>query len=486
MQMRFMIWVLLLLPAIAEAQQGNVNVNVFRASATRGRAAICWEIEPTVLHYQRVNTTDSTIAASYETELRIYKDTTLVKTDRWITKTPSVLPQQAAALNLLDGYVQTVPPGTYRVEIQCTESVAPETSFTLQKTFEVDTAVFQTMAPPQLLDTFYQSTTAQGVFAQNGMLALPLATDFLGDERPLLHFYTEAYERPELRNAKKPLRMETAILKGGVPFGKLTRTDTCTFRNGVARLFSTMPLAKLPSGNFVLETKLTDANGKMWATSRRIFQRSNARPAPDTVTVADMDSINKGQKLDAYVDISKTFVQPYKLQQLRAILRMIQPIATPEEGLSIKVLSARGVDVEYLRTFIYTFFLNRNPKDADGEWQAYSDKVRTVNRLFNLGGRAGYETERGRVYLQYGPPTERTVISQESGSRPYEVWRYDGVAGSEKGGSFLFFQPGSQLDDYLLLHSTLPGEVRNRVWRSGLYTNGTNERSRAEMFFPER
>ena len=370
---------------MAVAQQGNMNISVFRASATRGKAAICWQIEPTVLHYQRVNATDSTILASYETELRIYKDTTLVKTDHWITKTPSVLPRQAAALNLLDGYVQSIPPGSYRVEVQCTESVSPETSFMLQRSFEVDSFTLKEMAQPQLLDTFYPTPAAKGVFAQNGMLALPLATDFLGDERPLLHFYTEAYERPEMRTAKKPLRMETAILKGAVSFGKLTRTDTCAFRNGVARLFSTMPLAKLPSGNFVLETKLIDANGKTWATSRRPFQRSNATPAPDTVTVADMDSINKGQKLDAYVDISKTFAQAYKPQQLRAILRMIQPIATPEEGLSIKALSARGVDAEYLRAFIYSFFLNRNPKDAEGEWKAYSDKVRTVNRLFNSG-----------------------------------------------------------------------------------------------------
>ncbi len=485
--MRFRILTLLLLVSgTAVAQQGNVNVSVFRASATRGKALICWQIEPTVLHYQRVNTTDSTIAASYETELRIYKDTTLVKTDRWLTKTPTVMPRQATSLNLLDGYVQSIPPGSYRVEIQCTEPLSLQTAFTLRKSFEVDTFTLKEMAQPQLLDTFYRSAESKGIFAQAGMMALPLSTDFLGDERPLLHFYTEAYERPEIRAAKKPLHMETVILKGSAPFGKLTRIDTCTFRNGVARLFSNMPLAKLPSGNFVLETKLTDANGKVWATSRRPFQRSNASPAPDTVTVAEMDSINKGQKLDAYVDISKTFVQGYKPQQLRAILRMIQPIAKPEEGLSIKALSARGIDVEYIRTFLYTFFLTRNPKDADGEWRAYSEKVRTVNRLFNLGSRAGYETERGRVYLQYGPPTERTTIHQEAGSRPYEVWRYDGLAGSDKSGSFLFFQPGSQLDDYLLLHSTMPGEARNRAWRSGLYTNGTNERSRAEMLFPER
>lgn len=186
------------------------------------------------------------------------------------------------------------------------------------------------------------------------------------------------------------------------------------------------------------------------------------------------------------MDITKTFVQQYKPAQLRAILRMIQPIATPEEGLSIKVLSQQGADPGYTRTFVYNFFRTRNPKAPEAEWQAYSDQVRTVNRLFNLGGRTGYETERGRVYLQYGPPTERLTVYQEAGSRPYEIWRYDTLPKDEKGGRFLFFQPGGLLEDFLLLHSTAAGEQRNRSWRVGLYPQGTNERSRAESFFPER
>lgn len=258
------LWLAMVGSSSALAQQGNINVSVFRESATRGRADISWQIEPTVLHYQRVNTSDSLIAASYETELRIYKDTTLVKTDRWLTRTPPALPRQAAQLHLLDGYSQAVPPGKYRIELQCTEPLSPQTSFTLRSEFEVDTTRLRGIAAPQLLDTFYASPASKSTFARNGMMALPLVADFLGDENPLLHFYTEAYERPEMQKAKKPFRVESTILRGDVPLSRFSQTDTCTFRSGVAPLFVTMPIAGLFSGNFVLQTRLLDGQGKVW------------------------------------------------------------------------------------------------------------------------------------------------------------------------------------------------------------------------------
>ncbi len=484
----FLGWLLpaVLLGSAATAQQGNVNVSVFRESAVRARAEICWQIEPAALRYQHVDTADSLIAATYETELRIYKDTTLVKTERWRTRTPAARPRQAARLNLLDGYSQTIPPGNYRVEVHCTDALAPEAAFTLQRSFEVDTQRLRTVAPPQLLDTFYAHTESGNVFVRNGVLALPLAIDFLGDEKPLLHFYIEAYERPEMQKAPRPFRLVSTILRGDAAFGRFSQTDSLIFRDGVGRCYSTLAVAKLPSGNFVLQTRLLDAKGKEWGVSARPFQRSNAAPEADTVVGAALDSVLREQLPQEFVDITKTFVQAYKPVQLRAILRMIQPIATPEEGLSIKVLSGAGADVAYVRSFIYSFFRSRNPKDPAGEWKTYSDQVRAVNRLFNLGGRTGYESERGRVYLQYGPPAERIPVYQETGSRPYELWRYDTLPKDEKGGRFLFFQPGGPLEDFVLLHSTALGELRNRGWRMGLYPAGTNERARAETFFPER
>jgi GWxTD domain-containing protein len=482
---RFIGWVMLWIGMAGSvaAQQGNMNVSVFRTSATRARAEICWQIAPTILHYQRVNATDSLIAATYDTELRIYRDSTLVKTDRWATRTPPVLPRNAAYVNLLDAYNQNLPMGKYRVELQCTEPLAPSEGFTLTTSFEVDSPMMK-MAAPQFLDTFYRTSKPAQVFVRNGWLALPLTADFAGDAQRNLNYYVEAYEPSNATSKKNNFRIQSTILKGQNPFGRFQQTDTCSFRNGLAAAYIRLPIAKLPSGNFVLLTQLTDASGTVVASSRRAFQRSNARPEADTI-VGGADSIARGQKLDEYVRLENTFVQPYKPQQLKAMLRMIQPIAKPDEGVSIRALS-QGADPNYIRTFIYTFFATRNPENPEDAWKKYADQVRTVNRLFNLGSRIGYETERGRVYLQYGPPTERVEVYQESGSRPYEVWRYDDIQHTGKSGSFLFFQPGTRLDDFLLLHSTAPGEAKNRVWRSGLYTNGPNERSRAETYFPER
>jgi hypothetical protein len=44
------------------------------------------------------------------------------------------------------------------------------------------------------------------------------------------------------------------------------------------------------------------------------------------------------------------------------------------------------------------------------------------------------------------------------------------------------------INDYTLLHSTVPGYVRNRAWRSLLYPagTGTGTKSRAEEYIENR
>ena len=184
------------------------------------------------------------------------------------------------------------------------------------------------------------------------------------------------------------------------------------------------------------------------------------------------------------IDLRRSFIGKYDAAQLRAILKMLSPIASPNERMTIEEF-LRKPNESYQRYFIYNFWASRNQLNPGEAWEEYAEKVRFVNRNFGSSALPGYETDRGLVYLKYGPPTERIVVNNEEGARPYEIWQYN-VLPQQGNGMFLFYRPGFITNDYKILHTNINGEIRNRAWRMSLYTNGVSLRpdnSRAEQYF---
>ena len=55
----------------------------------------------------------------------------------------------------------------------------------------------------------------------------------------------------------------------------------------------------------------------------------------------------------------------------------------------------------------------------------YFNRIDDSNELFRTEGRPGWMSDRGRIYILFGPPTERTAYSPGvSSSRCTEVWYY--------------------------------------------------------------
>jgi hypothetical protein len=79
--------------------------------------------------------------------------------------------------------------------------------------------------------------------------------------------------------------------------------------------------------------------------------------------------------------------------------------------------------------------------------------------------RVGFETDRGRVYLQYGPPNELYESRFDAGSKPYEIWQYNIIANNETNIIFVFHNDDLVSNDYRLIHSNATGEVHNEHWK---------------------
>lgn len=91
----------------------------------------------------------------------------------------------------------------------------------------------------------------------------------------------------------------------------------------------------------------------------------------------------------------------------------------------------------------------------------YKERLTFANKFFSRGEiMPGWKTERGRVLLKYGFPTNREIYRQRGEKKAAEEWQYDELYG----GSYFFFIDRFSDNSFLLVHSTAPGEVKNYNW----------------------
>ncbi|MCL1851327.1 MAG: GWxTD domain-containing protein [Bacteroidetes bacterium] len=208
---------------------------------------------------------------------------------------------------------------------------------------------------------------------------------------------------------------------------------------------------KLPSGNYNLIVDVLSKDSVLLATNSYFFQRSNPKL---TLTLEDIN----------LVDIGNTFVNQFKdTAQLLEYVRFLYPISTPIEK-DFFIFRMKLIPMESLQKFFYAFWIKRDPVNPEKAWEAYLEKIKYVDREFGCKLKQGYRTDRGRVYLQYGPPNSIIDSPYDSHSYPYEVWHYYYCA-DQANVQFIFWNRDLVSNDYELLHSDKRGEFQDPFWQ---------------------
>jgi GWxTD domain-containing protein len=251
-------------------------------------------------------------------------------------------------------------------------------------------------------------------------------------------------------------------------------------------ILGSFKIPALPSGNYYLNINLLDRDNVIVASKSLFFQRYNNKPKEE-VSVASAKADTTFQPVTV-LDLHKTFVMKYTLPELKAILKMILPVASPIEAQSIRSF-LKNPDEGYMRYFIYNHFSSINKKAPEAAWKDFTERIKEINKKFGTSSDPGYETDRGRIYLKYGKPDEELTEESERGALPYEIWQYNNINEQYKNAVFLFYRPSNMLSGFQLLHSTVNVEVRNPNWRSVLFANHSDSGdpdSKAERYLGKR
>ncbi len=329
----------------------------------------------------------------------------------------------------------------------------------------------------QLVDS-YTKTTSANQLSKNGFDLIPFTSNYYPEGISTLSFYAEIYNTEAKAIQKK--RAVGRLFKDKSQFhkylinifiesadnGKITSDLRTYIKHDSATVIPVLhsfPLDKVPTGNYNLVIELRDSENDLLERKLMFFQRANSA-VPDYVRSADETMID---------EIDMTFVGKYNRKEaLEEYLRCLHPISTQEEIHQVN-RKMNFNDLAMMKKFMYNFWKQRNPDNPEDAWLKYWKEVEKVNANYSNNLRKGYDTDRGRVYLQYGAPNTISPNYFEPNTYPYEIWHYytlrDHLSADQSNRKFIFANTTQGDKEFLLIHSDAKNEITNIRWNYDLY-----------------
>ncbi len=290
------------------------------------------------------------------------------------------------------------------------------------------------------------SENKNSVFYKNTFEVIPIPNLVFGGNQPALFFYSEIYNLADPNFTEDTLKLNEIIFNSR---GKvvLEKNKFISRKNNTRVEVGSFILSKLPTDTYTLAISLIDTSKNIGVTSSKRFFVYNPN-------IIDSDT----SFYEAKPVLSSTFGTMSE-EELDDIFDKSKYIATSQEIDKYKKLSG----AEGKREFLFDFWNGRDkdPSTKENEYfYDYLKRVESANSRFSSMQRAGWKTDRGRVFIIYGEPSEIERYPNQIESRPYEIWYYNEI----EGGVYFIFADLTGFSEYTLVHSTKRGELRDDNW----------------------
>jgi GWxTD domain-containing protein len=318
-----------------------------------------------------------------------------------------------------------------------------------------DLAKAPTISQVEAID-YAIADTSTGVFQKNGFLIIPKLNAYYGTMLNTLPVYFELYNanKSQSRYFIEEALIDTENQRELFSFHKSTEL---TERDQVVPLIKRVDISNLASGAYAYSVSLTNEKDSILYSSEYFFERGN-------ITLDD--TINYANTI-----LDPNFQQSIPDDSLHFYLGSLLPIVKTSENKNIRNL-LKSKDYGTIRKYFQAFWNSTSPGDVTYAWLKYKQQVQYVQGLYKTNFQPGYETDRGRVYLQYGAPSSVNAREDSPSEYPYEIWFYNKI-GKFSNRRFIFYNPDLTNNAYRLLHSDLVGEVKNPGWSQILSKRNT-------------
>jgi len=346
-----------------------------------------------------------------------------------------------------------IPNGTYDFEIQLADKHKSVQAAPYVQSITVDFPPDQpSISGIQLVKSYVKSDSST-ILTKSGYDLVPLVYTFYPENEAKLIFYCELYNlnKSIQKDQKYLLSYFLETFENNMKMNDFAKIKK-EVPKGFAVLLSEIDITNLASGNYNLVVEARNEKNELVASKKLFIQRINPNAK---LTFTDLLAAN----------IQNTFVEKItSIDTLKEYIRSTFPISSGIEKAYIRG-SLKTADLKTLQEYFYSFWQRYDQTNPYAAWLKYKLEVDKTQANFGNKIKKGYQTDRGRVYLEYGPPNARSVNYNEPSSYPYEIWQYYTLNNSQRNKKFIFYSEDMVTSDFTLLHSDAIGEVYEPRWR---------------------
>jgi GWxTD domain-containing protein len=347
--------------------------------------------------------------------------------------------------------------GEYQIEIQISDLNNPaKTPFLTKEVIQLfypnNKMLFSGI---QFVDS-YKKSEKTSIITKNGLDIIPLVFNFFPESRSTLSFYTEIYNSAATLGQDAMFLLSYSILS----YESKTRMQDFIFNKrlntkDVNVVLNSIDIKDLPSGNYMLVVEARDRENNLICSNEMFFQRSNPTIQ---FNLNDIAGLNINNTFASYIT---------DIDSLRESVRCLAPLSNEIERDYANNLTKTD-DIKTMQQYLFNFWYKRNNTDPESAWKAYGFEVKKANKSFKTQTKKGYESDRGRVYLQYGAPDQIADSHNEPSAYPYEIWQYYQLE-KQRNKKFVFCTQDMGTNDFILIHSDAIGELANYHWQEIIY-----------------
>jgi len=296
------------------------------------------------------------------------------------------------------------------------------------------------------------STDSSSIFYKNTLEVTPNPSLIFGGELPALYYYAEIYN---LDKVNKQSKLSIVIkLFNEYEEEIISKTKRLSIKNPSIVEQGAFKINTYPTGTYNFVLSVVDKEKKIAKiSSKKIFLYNPSVIDTSTHSIADRSYTSSefaaltDEELNMYFDISKYIASPKEKEQWEKLGQ-----------------------VDSKREFLFKFWLNRDstPESVLNEVKMdYLNRVKFADKNFrSISKNRGSLTERGRVLLMYGHPSDIERHPSDTETKPYEIWLYNEI----EGGVIFVFADFYGYSDYRLIHSTKRNELKDNYWQQTLQT----------------
>lgn len=341
--------------------------------------------------------------------------------------------------------------GQFTLRFECQTEEGP---FSLERNLSIELPEYQmTLSTPLLLANYGKTDQLNAPMVKGGYHLTLLNGKNRRDQKKLA-VYSEVYVHQETSKHKKFVQLSVFdegdnFLKSQIFHVNSSFSSSYVFE---------METSDLKSGPYRLQVELKSfPKGTIYDSHSLNFYRENPYLG------------NPEDSIEHY--LQQEYVYQLEEAELDYCLRAVVPVV-PQIFSDQWAQVARKGTIDEKRTLLMEYYIFLDHNNYFQEFLDYMEEVEFCNEHFDSGFGYGFESDRGMIYLKYGPPNDQFQQEHESTAPPYEIWTYNELKETRQTNvKFIFHNPSLAPGNYTLLHSTARGELYNPRWKLDLYKN---------------